>query len=108
MSLTPAKNFDGLFDGHAGDLADVLAVDPDLLRLDAKPGAAAGRASRVSAIAAEEDAHMQLVFLALEIVEEAAYAEELAFAVNHHPALLRVELGPRNIERDAAPAWRNA
>ena len=89
-----------LFDGHAGDLADVLAVDPDLLGLDAKPGAAAGRAGRVPAIAAEEDAHVQLVFLALEIIEEAAYAGELAFAFDHHAALLRVKLGPRNIERD--------
>ncbi len=43
---------------------------------------------------------MQLVFLALEIVEKAANSRELAFAFNHLPALLGLELGPGDIERN--------
>jgi hypothetical protein len=99
--LTSEKNFDASSTVMLVTWQMFLAVDPDLLRLDAKPGASASRTSRVAAIAAEEDAHMQLVFLALEIIEEPAYAGELAFAFHHHTALLRVKLGPGNIERNA-------
>src|SRR5882724_10136561 len=44
---------------------------------------------------------MQLVFLALEVIEKSAYAEELAFALNHHTALLGVKISPSDVKRDA-------
>ena len=75
-----------------------LPCDLDLLRLHPQAGAAAGRAGRVSAIAAEKYAHVQLVFLAFEMIEEAAHARKLAFAIDNHPALLGLEFRPGNIQ----------
>ena len=44
---------------------------------------------------------MQLVFLALEVIEKSAYAEELTFAFNNHATLLGVKISPGDVERDA-------
>ena len=56
-----------LFDRHAADLANILAIDLYLPRFHAQAGAVASGAQRVSAIAAEKDADVQLVFLALQV-----------------------------------------
>ena len=98
--LDVGKELRDFLDGHARDLADVLARDLDLLRFDAEASAAACRARRVSAITAEKDAHMQLVLLAFEMIEEATYAQELALAFDDCPALLGIEFSPSHIERN--------
>ena len=63
-----------LFDAHAADGAQVFAVlgaaDSYPIGFLAEPPALAFRAQRIAAVAAEEDAHVQLVFLAVEIGEE--------------------------------------
>src|SRR4029077_9487309 len=43
---------------------------------------------------------MELVLLALEVVEETAHAEETALAIEHQLLVLRIELNPRYIERN--------
>src|SRR5271154_950792 len=72
----------------------------------AKPRAAAVRASRITAIAAEKNAHVQFVFFAFEPGEESLYALEIVFriALEHQAALLGGELAPGDIRRNAAPA----
>src|ERR1700693_4832807 len=47
---------------------------------------------------AEKYAHVHLVFLALEMIEEAAHARKLAFPIDDHPALLGLELRPGDIK----------
>ena len=44
---------------------------------------------------------MELVFLALEMVEESAHAEEFAFAVENEIAVLFGEIDPRHVERNS-------
>ena len=51
--------------------ARVLAADADVERLLAQARAVALRALRVAAVAAQEDAHVHLVLLGLQVVEEA-------------------------------------
>src|SRR6202030_4131967 len=58
-------------------------------------------AGGISTIAAQEHADMELVFLALEVVEESAHAEEFAFAVENEIAVLFGEIDPRHIERNS-------
>ena len=54
---------------HVGQ---VLAADPHVESFLAQPRALALGALRIAAIAAQEDAHVQLVLLRLEVVEELA------------------------------------
>src|SRR6266571_6043999 len=89
-----------LFHRHTADLADVAAVDLDLLRLGPQPRSAARGAYRVSAVAAQEHAHMQLVFLALQVAEETAHPWELCFAVDDQLLMLRIQIRPRHIQRN--------
>src|SRR5262249_47025508 len=60
-----------------------------------EPGALANRAARLAAIAREEDPHVQLVAVALDLLEEAVDAGELALALVHEGALPLVQLLPR-------------
>ena len=70
-------------DGEGGDLADVLAgpLSEDGAGFGAEALAAAVGAGGVAAIFGEEDADVELVFLAVERGEEAADAGEGAVAV---------------------------
>ncbi len=77
VSFSTGKEVRGLFHRHAADLADILAGDLHLLRFDSQAGSAAGGAGRVSPITAEKYANMQFVFLAFEMIEEAAHAPKL-------------------------------
>src|SRR5205807_9013685 len=85
------------FHGKGRDLTDILAFNSDLARLQPQPGPAAFRALRISSIAAQEDPHMQLVFLALQPGEEAVDARELAFTFQHQLPLVTLQLPPRYI-----------
>ena len=62
----------GLGDIEAHHLGQVAAAYAHVQRLFAQAGALALRAQRVAAVTAEEDAHVQLVFLGFQVSEEAA------------------------------------
>ena len=61
-----------LGDVHAHDLGEVHAADADVERFLAQARALALRAERVAAVAAQEDAHVDLVLLGFQVIEEAA------------------------------------
>jgi hypothetical protein len=67
-----AEEFVRLGDVHAHDFRQVLAAHAHVERLFAQARALAIGAERVAAIAAHENAHVQLVFLGFQMVEEAA------------------------------------
>ena len=78
-------------------------------RLVLEPRAIAGRARRVAAVLRQQHAHVHLVALGLEPLEEPAHAVPdlllpLALAVDDPAPLLVGELAPRRVERDAALA----
>ena len=64
----------GVSDGESGGLADVLVVNQDGASLGAKALAPAVGAKRVATVFREEDADVQLVFLAFERTKEALNA----------------------------------
>ena len=67
-----SKNSQRLGDVHAHDIGQVLAAHAHVERLLAQARALAFRAERVAAVAAEEHAHVQLVLLGFQVIEEAA------------------------------------
>ena len=75
-------------DGEGGDFADVLLLIRDGAGFGAEALAAAVGAEGVATVFGEEDADVELVFLALERGEEAADAGEAAAAF-FDEALLR-------------------
>ena len=70
--LQASKNCVRLGDVHAHDFGQVLAAHAHVERFLAQARALALRAQRVAAVPAQEDAHVQLVLLGLQVVEEAA------------------------------------
>ena len=76
-------------------------ADLDLPGFHAQTVSVALGAGGVSAITAQENANMELVFLTLEMAEESAHAEEFAFAVEYQVAMLLRHIDPGHIERDA-------
>src|SRR5260370_7931349 len=58
------------------------------------------RTERISPIAAQKNAHVQFVFLALQIFEESADTREPFFAVDDQALMLRIEFRPGDVERD--------
>src|SRR6202040_2374689 len=75
-------------------------ADLDLTRLQPQPAAIAGRAQRISAIAAQENADVKLVFLALQVVEKSAHTQKAAFTIQHPLLLLRLKFRPGQVKRD--------
>ena len=73
-------------------------------RLIAQPGPATGAAQRISAIAAQEDAHVQLVLLFLQMLEEAAHSEPLSVAFQNELPLLFFEVRPGHVQRNSRQA----
>jgi hypothetical protein len=71
-SSSESKNTCASCDVHFYDVAQVLPADANVQRLFAQPRALALRTERVAAVSAHEYAHVQLVLLALEEIEEAA------------------------------------
>ena len=76
------------------DFANVLPVDLDLPRFQPQARAVALRTSRISAITAQKNADVQLVFLPLQILEESAHAQELSFPIQNKFLLRWLELCP--------------
>ncbi len=96
------------FHRHGADFADVLAGDADVPRLGAQARAIARGAGGVTAISAEEDAHVQLVLLALQVGEEALDAREVAVALDDELLVVERQLLPGHVERDVVRCARSA
>ena len=71
------EEFPGVAHRHGGDLSDFLSRDPDGPGLGTQPGPVAAQASGVPAVATQENAHIELVLLGFQIVEEAPDASKL-------------------------------
>src|SRR6185503_14444762 len=86
--------------GHAIDRA---AADLDVARFATQPGAAAVGAREVAAIAAQEHAHVDFVFLALEPAEEPADPFVVVISagggtLDDEADFVFRQLGPRHVE----------
>ena len=81
------------FDGKLRNLGDRFSRYSDGTGLRAQTSPATFRAGRIATEAAEEHAYVQLVFLALQVLEEAAHAPELLVALNNPALLLGLEIG---------------
>src|SRR5262245_39787575 len=90
------KKLRALLDGHPAHLRDVLSINEDVARFTPQPRAVAFRADRVSAIAAQEYANVQLVFFRFEIVEK------LTDRVQRESAFVGVEVAEWDIQTNAA------
>src|SRR5271157_1133580 len=89
-----------LLDRQAAHFRNGLPLDAHVHRLAAQAAALALRAQRVAAIPAEEDAHVQLVFLPLQVLEEPANPKEVGVALHHPPALRSGEAVIGHVERN--------
>ncbi len=89
-------------DVHACGFGDGLAADAGVERVLVQPGPAAIGAARVAAIAAQKDAHVQLVFFGVEEIEELADAFDLLIAFQHEPLFFLGQIAEGNVEADAA------
>ena len=96
------------FDRHAADIADILAVDLHLPRLDAQAGSMAGGTHGISPIAAQEYADMKLVFLPLQIVKETAHSRKTPFAFNQQSLMFAIQFVPGHIQRNVRLVERSA
>src|SRR5882724_8544582 len=92
-----SEKFSRLGHGEATDLANILAADSDLARLLTQTLPPAVATSGIAAITTQEDAHVKLVLLALEMSEEATDTHEVVVALHHRFVLLMRELKPRNV-----------
>src|SRR5262249_8605094 len=86
---------------------ELAAADAPLQRFGLEPRAVARRAGRVRAIARQQHAHVHLVRLRFEPLEEAFAAVPNvlapgAFAFDHPFAVIGAELAPGAVEGDAA------
>ena len=104
LELEAGEEGGGLADGHADDLADVEALDPDAQGPGVEPGLGAGRAGDVFPVAAEQDPDLDLVLLGLEPVEEALDAVVAVAAVEDEALVLRLEVAEGDVGRDLPPA----
>jgi hypothetical protein len=90
----------GFADRHPDELADGQAPEPDAQGPRIEAHLAAGRTGDVFAVAAEENPDLDLVFLALEVVEEALDPVVTVPAVDDEA----LPLGPEVLEGDLADA----
>src|SRR5258707_1535504 len=90
------------FHRELADVRDGFSGHVNSASFRAQPCAAAFRARSVTAIAAEKNPHMQLVFLALQPSEETLHAVVIVFwiAFQNQPALLGGEMPPRHVGRN--------
>ena len=70
------EELQSLFDSEAANFANILSLKLDLTRFQPQPRSVAIRTDGISAIPAQEYAHMQFVFLALEVGEEPAHTQK--------------------------------
>src|SRR5579871_4415228 len=94
----------GVFHREFAEIGDGLAGDPHGASFGAQASAATFRASGVAAIAAEEYADVQLVFLAFQPGKETFYSFKFIFGIafEDQAALLGGELAPRHVRGNAA------
>ena len=76
--LEAGKKAGSLRNGHSRDFGDRLPADPDVPRFLAQPVSMAGEACGISAIPAEKDADVHLVFFLFQIFEKSQDAGESA------------------------------
>ena len=93
--LELAQDGGRLVDGEAGELGDRHPGHPHRQRRRFQPGAATQRARRLAAIAREEHAHVELVAVRLDLLEEAVDAGELAVALVDERAVRLLQRFPR-------------
>ncbi len=95
--------------GQPAHVVDRPSADAHVPRFASEPCPAAIRAGLVAAIPAEEHADVDLVLLPLQPGEEAANALEVAaVSFDDEPRSLRGQIGPRDVEADAAGGGRHA
>ena len=93
-----------LLNRHPADVGDGLAVDAGVRSFGTQPSSPALGAEGVTAVAAEKDPHVQLVLLALEILEESPDAREVVVAFDHPTLLLGGQPVVRRIQGHAGRA----
>src|SRR6185437_12031263 len=96
-----AEKFTGLANGERGGLADVLARNAHGARLSPQALPFALGAKRVSAVLGQHDAHVQLVLLALQILEESVDARKAARAFEYEGLLFQRQVKPGDAGGDA-------
>src|SRR6266581_2128146 len=94
------------FDGELANLGDGFPGNTDGPGFGAQTRSPAIRASGITAEAAEEDADVQLIFLALQPREKAFDAFVIVFGIafENQPALFGRELTPRYVGGNSAAA----
>ena len=90
-----------LADGERGNFADILSIEADSSCFGAQTCSFALGAQSVAAVFAQHDTHVQFVFLALEVGEEAVDTKKGLVAIEHKGLLLRGQLSPRRIQGNA-------
>jgi len=99
-----AEEASSLFNRHTAYLANVLAFDFHLARFHAQASPAARGAQRVSAIAAEKNADVQLVLLALKILKKSADAAETVVAIDDQLLLPGIQFVPGHVQGNSGLA----
>src|SRR3984893_864501 len=89
-----------IFYRESTKLTDIASTYLDLPRFQPQPRPVAVRAQRISAITAQKDADVQLIFLVLQMIEESTNSQKLPLAVENQVSVFRLEVHPRYIERN--------
>ena len=87
-------------DVHLDRLRDGFATHLHVKRFFAHARPGAFRAARIAAVPAEKHAHMQLVLLGFEEVEELAHAFDLPATLENGLLFLLGQIAERNVEAD--------
>ena len=105
-SIRDVHKMPGLRHGHGADFRDGFAGDANRARLRPKPRAVAFRADGVAAIAAQENAHVEFVFLPFEPREKPVHpvVSGFRFALDDQVLLRGGEIAEWNIERNIVRA----
>src|SRR6185503_6447154 len=82
------------------ELGERAVRHPELEGFGTEAHPAAVGARLVAAVAREQDAHVHLVLLPLETLEEAAHTAEAGSSLEDEPSLARRELFVRLVDRD--------
>ena len=90
-----------LADRERSDLANISAVDADRPRFRTQTGSFAVGTSRIAAIFAQHDAHVQLVFLALEKAKKPWTPRKEPWPSSTNSCCAGGQLPPGRVERDA-------
>src|ERR1700691_1148280 len=89
-------------DVHPHGGRDGFVPDTGVQSLFTQAGSATIGTARIAAITAQENAHVQFVFLCFEKVEKLPDASTYSFSLQNDPLLVFGQIAKRNIEADAA------